>query len=75
MPASLVFDVLPFLRAFARFAPAVMAVAVVPRGRRALGAHPTAQRVARMSIIVAVLMVTAIELPPPSRSLAPSRPP
>jgi hypothetical protein len=63
MPASLVFDAAPFLRAFARFAPAVMAVALT---FGAIGLWALIRRrgdLARVCIVVTVLLATAIELP------------
>lgn len=63
MPSALIFEFTPFLRAFARFAPGVMAVAVA---LGAIGLWWLVRRrdqVGKLSIIVAILLTTVIELP------------
>jgi len=64
MPSALVFDAFPFLRVFARFSAAVMAVVL------ALGAIGLARivrgrsQVATATVFAAAIMIAALELPP-----------
>jgi hypothetical protein len=65
MPSSLIFDVMPFLRAFARFVAPVMVVALVAGAYGLWWLVRDRAQLWRMTILVAVLLVTAIELPSP----------
>lgn len=65
MPSSLIFDVMPFLRAFARFVAPVMVVALVVGAYGLWRLVRDRAQLWRLTILVAVLLVTALELPSP----------
>lgn len=65
MPSKLVFEVLPFLRVFARFVVPVMAVLVVAGAVGLWYLVRNRGDLARISILVAAIMLAVIDLPPP----------
>ncbi|MGD9696618.1 MAG: hypothetical protein AB7V42_13295 [Thermoleophilia bacterium] len=64
-PSRLVFEALPFLRVFARFVFPVMTVALIAGAIGLYALLRNRTQVTRIAVLLAVLLVTAVELPSP----------